>query len=47
MPQPTGEGAPVPCGQTRPDFISDCDVDQAGDILSWLYGDLSAPMPPA
>jgi poly(3-hydroxybutyrate) depolymerase len=40
------EGAPVPCGQTKPDFISDCGVDQAGDILSWLYGDLSAPLPP-
>jgi hypothetical protein len=38
------EGAPVPCGDTRPDYISDCDVDQAGDILTWLYDDLSGPV---
>ena len=39
-------GAPVPCGETRPDYISDCGIDQAGDILTWLYDDLSAPVSP-
>jgi hypothetical protein len=39
-------GAPVPCGETRPDYLSDCGIDQAGDILTWLYDDLSAPVSP-
>ncbi len=38
------EGGPVPCGDTRPHYISDCGIDQAGDILNWLYGDLSGPV---
>ena len=25
------EGGPVPCGETRPDYISDCGIDQAGE----------------
>jgi len=40
------EGAPNTCGVTAPDYINDCGVDQAGDILSWLYGDLAAPTEP-
>lgn len=36
-------GGPVPCGETEPPFINDCGVDQAGDILAFLYGDLGAP----
>ncbi|MGQ7848051.1 extracellular catalytic domain type 2 short-chain-length polyhydroxyalkanoate depolymerase [Granulosicoccus sp. 3-233] len=40
------EGAPNSCGVTQPDFINDCGIDQAGDILSWLYGDLNAPRAP-
>ena len=26
-----------------PPFLSDCDYDQAGTILRWIYGDLAAP----
>ena len=40
------EGGPVPCGETRPDYVSDCGIDQAGDILTWLYDDLSGPVSP-
>ncbi|MEM8813532.1 MAG: hypothetical protein AAGF59_13015, partial [Pseudomonadota bacterium] len=29
------------CATTGPDFLIDCDFDQAGDILAWLYPDLS------
>ncbi len=34
---------PNACAATRPPFVNDCGIDQAGDILTWLYGDLSAP----
>ena len=37
---------PNPCETTQPDFINDCGIDQAGDILAWLYGNLDAPQPP-
>ncbi len=36
-------GGPVACAKTAPPFINDCGIDQAGDILSFLYGDLGAP----
>lgn len=36
----------IACAETEPDFLIDCDVDQAGDILNWLYDDLSAPAAP-
>lgn len=39
-------GGPVQCGETEAPFISDCAVDQAGDILTWLYGALEAPVAP-
>ena len=38
------EQGPVACDVTRPDFLIDCDFDQAGDILNQLYGDLSPPV---
>jgi hypothetical protein len=31
------------CGVSASPFVSDCDYDQAGVILKWLYGDLAAP----
>jgi len=31
------------CGVSAPPFVSDCDYDQAGAILSWLYRDLKTP----
>jgi poly(3-hydroxybutyrate) depolymerase len=31
------------CGVTASPFVNDCDYDQAGAILSWIYGDLNAP----
>jgi poly(3-hydroxybutyrate) depolymerase len=31
------------CGITARPFVSDCDYDQAGAILKWIYGDLKAP----
>ncbi|TDL89236.1 extracellular catalytic domain type 2 short-chain-length polyhydroxyalkanoate depolymerase [Meridianimarinicoccus aquatilis] len=37
-------GGPVPCGETASPFISDCGIDQAGDILQWVHGDLAAPV---
>jgi poly(3-hydroxybutyrate) depolymerase len=40
------EGAPGSCAATAPNYINDCNVDQAGDILNWLYDDLVAPAPP-
>lgn len=40
-------GGPVPCGETTPPFIADCGIDQAGDILAWLYGDLAPPAAPS
>lgn len=36
----------VECEFTSPDFINKCGVDQAGDILGWLYGALDAPVDP-
>ena len=39
-------GGPVPCAETGPPFINDCGEDQAGDILTWLYGDLDPPVSP-
>jgi poly(3-hydroxybutyrate) depolymerase len=38
------EQGPVACDATRPDFLIDCDFDQAGDILNQLYGDLTPPV---
>ena len=38
------EQGPVTCAATRPDFLIDCDFDQAGDILTRLYGELSPPV---
>ena len=40
------EQGPVTCNATRPDFLIDCDFDQAGDILGQLYGDLLPPVAP-
>ena len=31
------------CGVTQTPFINDCDLDQAGDILDHIYGELNAP----
>ncbi len=38
------EQGPVACAETRPDFLIDCDLDQAGDILGHLYGPLTDPI---
>lgn len=38
------EQGTVTCDVTRPDFLIDCDFDQAGDILNRLYDDLSPPV---
>ncbi|EPX86932.1 extracellular catalytic domain type 2 short-chain-length polyhydroxyalkanoate depolymerase [Salipiger mucosus] len=35
------EAGQVECHRTAPDFLNDCDIDQAGDILSWLLGPLA------
>ena len=40
------EQALTACAKTQPDFLIDCDIDQAGDILNWLYGELSQPIAP-
>ena len=40
------EQGSVTCDATRPDFLIDCDFDQAGDILNQLYEDLSPPVDP-
>ena len=34
------------CNATGPDFLIDCDFDQAGDILGHLYPDLAPPTEP-
>ncbi len=34
----------VACTTTAPAFLNACDVDQAGEILTWLYGTLEAPV---
>jgi poly(3-hydroxybutyrate) depolymerase len=31
------------CGLSGTPFVSDCDYDQAGAILKWIYGELNAP----
>ena len=31
------------CGLSERPFVSDCDYDQAGAILKWIYGELNAP----
>jgi poly(3-hydroxybutyrate) depolymerase len=31
------------CGLSASPFVSDCDYDQAGAILKWIYGELNAP----
>jgi Esterase PHB depolymerase len=31
------------CGLSTTPFMSDCDYDQAGAILGWVYGDLTSP----
>jgi hypothetical protein len=33
----------VPCSQTKPPFINDCDFIQSHDILRHIYGDLNPP----
>jgi len=40
------ESAGLACDITEPNFLIDCDFDQAGDILSALYPGLSAPSEP-
>jgi hypothetical protein len=37
------EATGTACGASAPPFLSDCDYDQAGTILRWIYGDLAAP----
>lgn len=39
-------GGPVPCGETETPFINDCGIDQAHDILRFLYGDLAPKITP-
>ena len=31
------------CGLSASPFVTDCDYDQAGAILKWIYGELNAP----
>ena len=40
------ERGPLDCDVTRPDFLIDCDFDQAGDILNQLNKELSPPVNP-
>lgn len=40
------ENAAADCADSAPDYLVDCDLDQAGDILNWLYGDLAPPVSP-
>lgn len=40
------EQASIACAETRPDFLIDCDIDQAGDILTQIYGALAHPVAP-
>ncbi|MEM7730868.1 MAG: hypothetical protein AAF311_16680, partial [Pseudomonadota bacterium] len=40
------EDGSLECNITRPDFLIDCDIDQAGDILNQLYADLMPPTEP-
>ncbi|MFO1049392.1 MAG: polyhydroxybutyrate depolymerase [Geminicoccaceae bacterium] len=39
------ESGPVACGDTGAPFVNDCDLDQAGENLSFLAGPLSPPAP--
>lgn len=32
-----------PCEVTASPFLGDCDYDQAGAILNWIYGELQSP----
>ena len=32
-----------PCATSEPPFVNDCDLDQAGDILRVIYGELNPP----
>ena len=40
------EAGPVACAVTRPDFLIDCDFDQAAAILRQLYGPLADAVAP-
>ena len=40
------EAGSLACAVTQPDFLIDCDFDQAGDILAQLYPGLAAPVDP-
>lgn len=40
---PSGE---LPCSASETPFINDCALDQAGDLLTWLYGPLAPAVPP-
>ena len=33
----------IPAESSASPFVSDCDYDQAGAILKWIYGELEAP----
>ena len=37
------EATGTACGASSSPFLSDCDYDQAGAILRWIYGDLAEP----
>ncbi|MGY3436653.1 MULTISPECIES: extracellular catalytic domain type 2 short-chain-length polyhydroxyalkanoate depolymerase [unclassified Marinovum] len=39
------EQGSLTCADTAPDFLNDCDIDQAGDILTQIYGPLSPSKP--
>lgn len=48
---PAGHGFLSPegdlaCDASEPPFINDCGIDQAGDLLTWLYGPLADPETP-
>ena len=34
------------CGLSASPFVSDCDYDQSGAILQWIYGELNASAAP-
>ena len=40
------EAGHVECWRTAPDFLNDCDIDQAGSILMWLLGPLEPAAAP-
>jgi hypothetical protein len=37
------EDSGTACGASESPFLSDCDYDQAGAILQWIYGELAPP----